>query len=725
MPVKHLFLILAACLLISCSPKDDVVILRDQPHDTLNLYIGAVKCSECHQKEFSLWQQSHHYYSMMEAYDSTVLGNFEDQVLISRGITTRFFKKGSQFMVNTAGRNGDMENFRIMYTFGFDPLQQYLVELEDGKIQALRYAWDVNKKSWFDLYPEQDILTGEWLHWTKGAMNWNTMCAECHTTGYQKNYDLNSDSYNSRFSEINVSCETCHGPGEKHIAGVRDSTGYQEHYLNDLSSQQTEIRACFSCHARKSNITDNPTFSGELLDDYIPEILREGLYHADGQILDEVYVWGSFAQSKMYQREVKCTDCHDPHSMDLKKKGNQLCLQCHETTYDQSSHSFHDDGISCVDCHMTGKYYMQVDFRRDHSFRIPRPDQSLVYGTPNACTECHSDKTNQWAANKITDWYGDKRDFHYSEALLKGRYNTGSNLSELQSIAFHDSTSPMVLATAVNYIARLGEENLLDPFLSHPKPLVRYYATRGMAMSAQGPDYTLKMLKDSVRAIRITAAELLNGIEANSIPIEFRSAYNKADYELKQFLEGQADFPTGQFSLGQYHYLKGNIDEAEYHFLKALVMDTLLLAARENLARIANAKGNNARAIELLSINNKLDSMDASAPYSLALIYAELGDLEKSVDFLEKTLSLDNSNERAYYNLGAALQQLDQPDQAVQVYKDGLSVLGSSDMLEQSLAVLLIRLGKATEAKPYVEGLLRKYPGNPDIKELARIVNLN
>ena len=143
-------------------------------------------------------------------------------------------------------------------------------------------------------------------------------------------------------------------------------------------------------------------------------LLEPGLYHPDGQILEEVYVYGSFVQSRMHSAGVTCSDCHDPHALNVRSAGNALCSRCHQSAaYDTPAHHFHEPestGASCVECHMPATTYMVNDPRRDHSIRVPRPHLSVQLGTPNACTDCHTDRSADWAAGFVDLWYESRPD---------------------------------------------------------------------------------------------------------------------------------------------------------------------------------------------------------------------------------------------------------------------------------------------------------------------------
>ena len=380
-------------------------------------YVGGKTCAECHQKQTQLWEGSHHDLAMDLATPETVLGDFDDAEIEHFGVRSRLFRRGEKYMIHTEGPDGKMTDFEIKYVFGVDPLQQYMVEFdrpaempenEIARVQVLRIAWNTREKQWFYLPPpdvrDEKLDPGDDLHWTGVAQRWNNMCADCHSTNLKKNYHVETGIYHTTYSEIDVSCEACHGPGSIHVElAKKKSLFWDRHHGYGLAKlkgdtpehAKRQIHTCAQCHSRRRLL--HPEFhpNSNFYDHYDNELLREQTYHADGQILDEVYVHSSFAQSKMYHKGIRCTDCHDPHTAKLKHQGNQVCTSCHAHPagkYDAPAHHQHKEGskgAACVECHMPETTYMDVDPRRDHSLRIPRPDVSVETGAPNACTRCH------------------------------------------------------------------------------------------------------------------------------------------------------------------------------------------------------------------------------------------------------------------------------------------------------------------------------------------------
>jgi len=455
-------------------------------------YIGAKTCAECHARQYDAWKGSHHALAMQVADDKSVLGNFANAKFRYAGITSTFFRRDGRFLVNTDGAGGRLANFEVRYTFGVAPLQQYLIELPDGRLQALSIAWDSRPKGeggqrWFHLYPGERITHGDELHWTKLQQNWNYMCADCHSTNLRKNYDEATNTFRTSWSEINVACEACHGPGSYHVAWAKkegdwkrfDAAGrgfavaYDERkgvvWTMDAKSGNAtrsrpretakEIESCARCHARRGQISEDYAPGRPIGDGYRISLLEDGLYWPDGQMRDEVYNVGSLMQSRMYAKGVTCGDCHDPHSARLRLPGNAVCAQCHlPVKYDAPGHHHHaagSKGAACAACHMPTTTYMVVDPRHDHSFRVPRPDLSVALGTPNACNQCHTDRNPQWAAAAIQKWYG---------RVAGGYQNTGEAFSawsrfaadarsRLVRIADDAAQSAIVRASALERLA--------------------------------------------------------------------------------------------------------------------------------------------------------------------------------------------------------------------------------------------------------------------------------
>ena len=518
-------------------------------------------------------------------------------------------------------------------------------------------------------------------------MRWNSMCADCHSTNLHKNFDSKTRTYNTTYSEISVGCEACHGPSSLHVDYYRNpemGIAPPKMYMDRSLSSKSLVDKCARCHSRRSQITKSFTYQGNFLDHYSPSLLVDPLYEPDGQIKDEVYVYGSFVQSKMYQNGVSCRDCHDVHSLKLKKTGNTLCLNCHAPNYDSTDHHFHkknSEAALCINCHMVGKYYMGNDFRRDHGFRVPRPDQTVKYGTPNACNGCHKDKTAQWASGFIISKYGLERKDHFSDHLLAGNQGNRDAYHKL----FANSEYPEITrATAINRYTEqqhtLNEKNNLHLFLKDSSALVRneaVYAFERMQDEVLS-NYIATLLTDSIRLVRISAARYINvkGLEAKN-----HLNFDKAREEYLQCLDINSDFASGQHQIALYQENKGNMDLAIQAYRRAIEIDNYYNASKMNLALSLYRKGDVKGAEQLYLKVTEQEPDFGYSYYMLGLLYHETGDSGKALSFLSEACNKKPVNIKAFYNYALKLQEAGQMEESIKVMDKALKLFPDNEQL--------------------------------------------
>lgn len=721
----------------------DVLVLQKKSADRQgsrtgsNEFAGDVACKSCHAREYREWQGSHHFNAMQPANDSTVKGDFKDVSFTSDGVSSRFFKKDNKFFINTQGEDGKNHDYEIKYTFGFTPLQQYLVEFPGGRMQVTRASWDSKKEKWFHQYSGQKIPAGDWLHWTGNAQNWNTTCADCHSTNLKKNYEVESDTYHTTYSAINVSCEACHGPGKNHINYINKEYKNGDKITGSMlqlaknTGQKAQINTCAPCHALRTSMSNTLLDSKELLDNYIPDVPTTGRFHADGQVNEEDFIYTSFLQSKMFHAGVKCSNCHNPHSGKLVLTANNLCMKCHQKKYNEPSHTFHaanNAGSECISCHMPGKYFMGNDYRHDHSFRVPRPDLSLKYGTPNACNNCHGDKSAQWTADAISKWYGPNRKYHFAEDLIPGS-GTGSN-SELHLLKLlgNKAIPDIIKATAAFYLTNIPTQNSLNALLGCLKeedPQIRYRALRSLVnfdphgwMNAAAP-----LLKDKVRAVRVAAADLFLTIPADQLPSGYTPALSAAKNELMNYLYSQADYASGNIMLGDYYMRLQDNPKAEKFYLRGLKKDSLLNFARLNLSVVYNLEGKNEQALDVLKTAERIDPRNERVYYNIALLYNEMQDTGNALINFEKAVHLKSSNPRVYYNYGLLLLNTD-PQKAEAILQKGLSFSAEDTGLHYALAFLYLKQNQPFKAINHALILKRIDPNNPEYENIFSMLKL-
>ena len=660
-------------------------------------YRGSESCRSCHAAEFDAWRGSHHGMAMQPAEPESVRGNFAGASLAARGVSNRFFRRDGGYWVTMPGADGTLRDHRIAYTFGVEPLQQYLVEFPDGRIQAIPFAWDSRPQAeggqrWFDLYPQFTQPTDEFF-WAGPGQNWNFMCADCHSTDVRKGYDKTANRYASTWSEVSVGCEACHGPGARHIdwaggpRGNDTNRGFDrslarrvtnwapmpgKHTLQPAGmrdSDQTE--ACWQCHSRRQQLHDAPASPrAGFLDRHRPSLLTAELYHADGQIDEEVFEWGSFLQAKMHARGVVCSDCHDPHSAGLRQPLATLCTQCHEAaTYAVAAHHFHPDdstGAQCVGCHMPSTTYMQIDARRDHSFRLPDPALSAEIGAPDACTRCHAGKPAGWAAGVLRE-RGIKVPVRPVTAMARafhgGTRRDPAAGNQLAWIAADTAQPSIARASALPRLQQASGPNALIALrraVADADPLLRFGAVEGATGLDPAARWTLLsgLLSDPVRAVRLEAAAALVA-DWPQLDATQRERLRGPLDEYAAAQEFNSDRGFARANLGNMHRSMGDIAAAEAEYRGAMAIEPGFAPAWVNLADMLRAGGRDAEGTALLEKGARELPRSGEIGFALGLARVRAGDRAGAEQMLARAAELAPEVARFHYVLGVARSEHD------------------------------------------------------------------
>ena len=726
-------------------------------------FVGAAKCAGCHPKEANAFRGSDHARAMQPATPDTVLGSFDQTRVTHRGVTSTFFRRDGKYFVRTEGPDGKPGEFEIAYTFGVHPLQQYLVPFPDGRIQALGLAWDTRPRAqggqrWFHLYPDVTLRPPDALHWTGREQTWNYQCAECHSTDLRKRYDLATNRYATTWADITVSCEECHGPGSAHVtwaetrsAGTSYKTGGGNGLVVPLGRgdgtwtmkdpqrgiaewtgpprSSVELDVCARCHARRRAIVDPHPYGQPFLDTHSPALLDAPLYHADGQILGEVYEWGSFLQSRMHRAGVTCSDCHDPHRAALRETGNTVCAQCHlPARFDTEAHHHHkaaSEGAQCVSCHMPARTYMVVDPRRDHSFRVPRPDLSAALGTPNACTGCHRDRSPQWAVDRIKAWGGTREGApHFARALDAARRGLPDAAPALIAVATDRSQPSIVRATALSHFGEFSTAAMapaIETGLADPDALVRLGALRGA--DALPPERRAPLgaplLRDPVRSVRLAAAQMLAGAPRGALTEAQRVDFDRAMAELVQSELVNAERPESHMNLANLYARLGRGADAESELRTALWLDPSFVPALVNLADLLRVQGRDADGERFLEQALRAEPDHAEALHALALMRVRQNRLPEAVDLLRRAARARPDSPRFAYVYAVALHDTGRAGDAIAVLEGAHRQHPADRDVLAALATYLGERGDVKHALAYAEKLAALDPADPTARALV------
>jgi len=481
------------------------------------------------------------------------------------------------------------------------------------------------------------------------------------------------------------------------------------------------VDKCARCHSRRSQFTKKFNYEGEFLDHYSPSLLVDPIYELDGQIKDEDYVYGSFIQSKMYHNGISCKDCHDVHSLKLKKKGNNLCLTCHVPEYNTASHHFHknnSEGAQCINCHMPGKLYMGNDFRRDHSFRVPRPDQTVKYNVPNACNTCHKDKSAKWASEFVKENYGTERTDHFSNHLLKGYFEDNIGFKEV----FTNKNYPNIArATAINQyqITSKNDVEKLVTYLKDSSALVRSEVITSIEKLG-GTNYSKNiapLLNDPIRSVRITAARyfIMNGQD-----MSLTTNFDKAHKEYLEALDMNSDFASGQHQIALYNQTKGDTIEEIKAYKKALEIDNYYNMSRMNLAFLYYQQGSIKECEKLYLKVIEQEPEFGPSYYMLGLLYNETGNTKKALKYLDAACEKEPVNLTAFYNYALILQKEGNNKESITVINDAIKIFSNLEKLLYVKLIAQLNLKLSNDAYQTCLKLIDVAPNNSNYQQIIK-----
>lgn len=721
-------------------------------------FVGASACAACHARETDAWRGSDHDLAMQAADARSVLGNFDNAVFEGN----RFFARDGKFFVNTEGPDGKRADFEIKYAFGVRPLQQYLIELPGGRMQAFGIAWDSRPleqggQRWFSLYPGRNLKPGDPLHWTGVEQNWNFQCAECHSTNLRKNFDAASGTFHTTWSEVNVACEACHGPGSNHVAWAKKE-GSAAHYAakglavalderrgvtwtiapdaptatrSTPRTTSREIDLCGRCHARAARFSDDWRDGGAYGDTHRRAPLSEGLYWPDGQQREEVYNWGSFLQSRMHAQGVTCSDCHDPHSQKLRAPANAVCGQCHAASvFDAEGHTHHAKGTTgaeCAACHMPTTTYMVVDPRHDHSLRIPRPDLTVSLGVPNACNNCHAKQTPQWAASMVDTMWGKERKGYqkFAEAFAAGSAGAPGARGKLLTLIDDPAQPAIVRASAIERLAPWLTPTTIQSVaraLNDPDPVVRTAAVNALS-GADAPTrqrYLPRMLGDPVRIVRMEAAQALAGDGEAGLPPDARTAFARALDEYMAAQAYNADRPEAHVNLGNLYARRGDGQRAIAEYRKALAIDPTYVPAYANLADWYRAQGADGEAEKAIREGLARDPQSAALHHALGLALVRGKRMTEALPELAQAAKLAPGDPRFAYVYAVALDGAKQAQKSKDVLDAAYKRHPYDREILEALASYAARDGKTEAALGYARTLAGLDPENPRYAAMVR-----
>lgn len=683
----------------------------------------SMQCGACHEKEFRQWAGSDHAWAFRKLGDQWESEAFHNMKLDAHGSILQFSTNGHGRMVHDGQSS---TSWRAEWATGRIPLVQYLVPAKDGGFHTLSAAWDVNRKEWFDIFGKESRQPGDWGHWTGRGMNWNTQCAWCHMSLFHKNYDPGKDRYASTWTEPGVTCIQCHGPLlDKPEAG----TGCMISTRNKLTPQQIHDN-CASCHARRDEF-DHDFAVGDRFDNHFQLVLpvQPGVFWPNGMQRDEDYCETGLRLSRMGKAGVTCLDCHDPHTGTLKlpQEDNTLCLRCHGTgeavngvkapVIDMATHTpcpQSSMGARCVECHMPESLYMARDPRRDHSFNSPDPLLSVELGIPNACTMCHEEKSNEWAAEAVKKYYGAKpkmAQYRERTRAVQHAYEGKEDVLPLLMECFKREEVGAWRATLLDLMDAWAHEPAVQEVaaaaVKDPDPLTRAAAAK--VMGRVGNPAAGKLLNDPFRVVRLQAEWALR----DSLPPD-----SPGMKELTAAALHQADQPSGAMKLAQIAISRKDVKTAELWFSKALKWDATSSVVHRDYAVFLASQGRSREAVDQMQEAVRLAPRDANLWYLLGLGQIENNDEPGALESFNEALKIEPSFIRALFNRALLNEKVGRLEQALQDLENCSSLEKGNADIPFTLAVMLYRNGRYREAAAAAAEALRRDPGHARARQI-------
>jgi len=699
-------------------------------------YAGSESCRECHPAEWEQWRTSNH--GLAERPVSPALDKlaFDPPRTFQHGTqSTEVVFAAGHFGIRTLGFGSVISNYPVDRVIGNHPLRQFLTPIGGGRWQTHEATYDPITNKWFNVYGSEDRVPGEWGNWTGRGMNWNAMCAYCHNTRLRKNYDPATDTYHTTMAEQTVGCEACHGPMKDHGEWRRKFPD-KDKYPKDptiVKFSVAQVRGtCGACHSRRHDLTGDFHPGESYFDHYSLTMVDEtDTYYPDGQVRDEDYAFASFISSYMRQANIRCIDCHQPHTAKRLLPGNDLCMRCHNggltnaPIIDPVKHSFHsatNSGFLCTGCHMPQTTYMQVHHRHDHGFTIPDPLLTKQFGIPNACNRCHTDKTTEWSLEFCEKWYGKKMDRHYrarSQWLARAKQGDDAVRTNITWM-IRNETNYFWQAAAANFTGRWLDDgevrSALLGALKSEHPLVREKATRALEplAAARRPDITAALaplLDDPLRSVRHAAAWALR----STVDLQSR-----AGEDLLHALTFNADQPAGQLQLGAFCVAREDWPRALEHFRAAVNWDPNSAALRHEYAVALSTLNQPQEALQQMQAAVRLAPREAEFRYKLGLAWSEAGNAANALAELSAAVKLDPRHTRALYNLGLAQNAAGQAEAALATLLQAEVADPRDPRAPYARATILVRLNRPDEARAAAQRALALQPDFADAQALLR-----
>jgi Flp pilus assembly protein TadD len=700
--------------------------------------VGSAACQDCHQRFYDLWSTSFHGLAM-QAVDADFVRkdlSFHSSEVILGSLRYRAMVSGDKAWIVERRDDGHEQRYPIQYALGGKNVYYFLTPLDRGRLQVLPLAFNVRAKRWINTtdsmvrhFPSGSVVDAP-LPWTDRLLTFNTSCYGCHVSQVSHNYDPDSDSYRTTWTEPGINCETCHGPGAEHVRVCRRiGPGKRPDDLKLIVFGRLTVEQnndiCASCHAKAAPLTARFSPRDRFFDHFDLVTLENSDFYPDGRDLGENYTITSWRLSLCAASgRLECVKCHTSsgrYRFREKASANRACMPCHEDKVkDPTPHTHHQadgDGSTCIRCHMPMTEFALMR-RSDHSMRPPYPAATIAFKSPNACNSCHADKTAQWADQKVRLWH--KRDYQapllrLGELIQAARAEDWTKLPQILDYVGSKPRQEVFATSLIRLLANCPDERkwpVLLAALDDPSPLVRSAAATALRDRVATPEIREALFRataDAFRLVRIRAAMALAPYPAELIPERSRRQVEAAWSEVEAALQSRPDDWSLNNTLGNFWLDRSQRERARLSFQRATQLRPDNPMPWVNLSIACAQLGDNRSAEKALTGALKIEPTNPVAKFNLALLKAEMGQNDDAEKLLRETLSTDPKMFEAAYNLGILLAGKQDIAGAVQWCRQAANLRPEEPRYGYTLAFYLKQAGNLNEADRVLQAVIKRH----------------
>lgn len=710
--------------------------------DSTDNYTGSASCIECHDRFYKLWSPSHHGKAMQPITREFILNEVTlgQEPVVMEGATYEALQKDTSLVIREI-KNDATRDYEVLWALGGKNVYYFLTPWEGGRLQTLPLAYDVNTKKWYN-NPESAIrhfphmnesgMQDSALSWTDRQYTFNTSCYSCHVSQLENNFDLKSNTYRTHWKEAGINCETCHGPAQEHILAARlaQKKGVEldsvKLVVTSKFTPEQHNASCAGCHAKMTAITTSYFPGDRFFDNFDLITLENPDFYPDGRDLGENYTMTGWHMNPCQQNsKLHCVSCHTSSGRYRFKnedltEANKACISCHEENgkfYEKHTHHpAENTSPKCVECHMPKTRFGNM-VRSDHSFRPPMPAASLKFKSPNACIICHTDETDQWANQKVTQWKGQdyqKETLYIGGLIADARKGDWKRLNEMLTAIQSNQYGEVFTTSLIRLLTNCDNDKKWPVLLDATRlesPLSRSSAVRGLLgnRSAQAREALFVAAKDDCRLVRLAAAQSLAIFAREDFTAEQSVLFQKVNKEYEQSLISRPDDWSSHYNLGNHYQNMGIMEQALLSYENSIRIYPEAIMPLINSSFLYSVSGNQEKAALNLEKAIQADPMNEAANLNYALLMAEMKQLEKSEAAFRKVLKVNGKNSTAAYNLSVIVSQRDL-NEACRLSKQAMDAAPEDPKFAYTYAYFLNQNKEQAKAIALLQKMNKNFP---------------